>query len=53
MVVSPDYLAEAITRGLDIGQPNTGEELAQFVAGKLTSFPPQTIAEYRRFVEHQ
>jgi tripartite-type tricarboxylate transporter receptor subunit TctC len=53
MVVSPDYLAEAIKRGLDIGQPNTGEELAQFVAGKLTSFPPQTIAEYRRFVEHQ
>jgi ABC-type amino acid transport substrate-binding protein len=51
MVVSPDYLAEAIKRSLDIGQPNTGEELAQFVAGKLTSFPPETIAEYRRFVD--
>ena len=53
MVASPDYVTEAIKRGLDLGQPNTGEELAQFVATKLTSFPRETIEEYRRFVEHQ
>jgi tripartite-type tricarboxylate transporter receptor subunit TctC len=53
MVASQDYLDEAIKRGLDIGQPNTGEELYQFVASKLTSFPPETIEEYRRFVEHR
>jgi hypothetical protein len=52
MVASPDYVAEAVKRGLDIGDPNTGEELAQF-AVKLTAFPPETVAEYRRFVEHQ
>jgi ABC-type amino acid transport substrate-binding protein len=53
MVASQDYLDEAVKRGLDIGQPNTGEELSQFVATKLTSFPPETIEEYRRFVEHR
>jgi tripartite-type tricarboxylate transporter receptor subunit TctC len=53
MVASPDYLDEAVKRGLDIGQPNTGEELAQFVVTKLVSFPPETIEEYRRFVEHR
>jgi hypothetical protein len=53
MVASQDYLDEAIKRNLDMGQPNTGEELAQFVATKLASFPPETIEEYRRFVEHR
>ena len=53
MVASREYLDEAIKRDLDIGQPNTGEELAQFVATKLASFSPETIAEYRRYVEHQ
>jgi len=53
MVASKDYLDEAGRRGLDIGQPSTGEELARFVATKLTSFPAETIEEYRRYVERQ
>jgi hypothetical protein len=53
MVASTDYQVEAMKRGLDMGQPNTGEELAQFVATKLAAFPPETIAEYRRYVERQ
>jgi hypothetical protein len=53
MVASKDYLDEAVKRGLDIGQPNSGEELARYVATELTSFPPATVEEYRRFVEHQ
>lgn len=52
MVGSREYQAEAVKRGLDIGQPNSGEALAQFAAG-LTSFPLDTIDEYRRYVEHQ
>jgi tripartite-type tricarboxylate transporter receptor subunit TctC len=52
MVASPDYVTEAMKRGLDIGQPNTGEELAQFVATKLAAFPAETIAEYRSYVQH-
>ena len=53
MVASNDYQVEAMKRGLDIGQPNTGEELAQFVATKLAAFPAETIEEYRRYVDRQ
>jgi tripartite-type tricarboxylate transporter receptor subunit TctC len=53
MVASADYQIEAMKRGLDIGEPNTGEELARFVATKLAAFSPETIAEYRRYVERQ
>jgi tripartite-type tricarboxylate transporter receptor subunit TctC len=53
MVASNDYQVEAMKRGLDIGQPNTGEALAQFVATKLAAFPAETIEEYRRYVDRQ
>jgi tripartite-type tricarboxylate transporter receptor subunit TctC len=53
MIASNDYQDEAMKRGLDLGQPNTGEELAQFVATKLAAFPPETIEEYRRYVDRQ
>jgi tripartite-type tricarboxylate transporter receptor subunit TctC len=53
MVASADYQVEAMKRGLDMGQPNTGEELAQFVATRLAAFPAETIEEYRRYVERQ
>ena len=53
MVANADYQVEAMKRGLDMGQPNTGEELAAFVATKLASFPAETIEEYRRYVERQ
>jgi len=51
MVASKEYLDEAVKRGLDIGQPNTGEELTQ-AAAKLTAFPAETVEEYRRYVVH-
>jgi ABC-type amino acid transport substrate-binding protein len=53
MVASKEYLDEAIKRGLDIGRPNSGEDLARYVATQLTAFPPATVEEYRRYVEHQ
>jgi tripartite-type tricarboxylate transporter receptor subunit TctC len=53
MVANPDYQVEAMKRGLDMGQPNSGEELADFVATKLAAFPDETIEEYRRFVDHK
>jgi hypothetical protein len=53
MIASKDYLDEAGKQGLDIGRPSTGEELAQFVATKLASFPAETIEEYRRTVAHE
>jgi hypothetical protein len=53
MVANPDYQVEAMKRGLDMGQPNSGEELADFVTTKLAAFPDETIEEYRRFVDHK
>jgi tripartite-type tricarboxylate transporter receptor subunit TctC len=51
MVASREYQEEAARRGLDVGKPNTGEELAEYVASKLVSFPAETIKEYREYVE--
>jgi tripartite-type tricarboxylate transporter receptor subunit TctC len=53
MVASKDYQDDASKRGFDIGTPNTGEELSAYVAGKLSSFPAETIKEYRDYVERQ
>jgi len=40
-------------RGFDIGKPNTGEEIAAYVADKLMGSPADTIREYRSYVERQ
>jgi len=53
MVASPDYLAEAVKRGFDVGRPNTGEDIAAYVAGTLMAFPAETIREYRSYVDKQ
>ena len=53
MVASRDYLDEAARRGFDVGRPNTGEEIAAYVSDKLMTFPPETIREYRSYVERQ
>jgi len=53
MVASKEYLGEAVKRGFDVGRPNTGEEIADYVSGKLTAFPADTIQEYRSYVERQ
>jgi tripartite-type tricarboxylate transporter receptor subunit TctC len=52
MVASKDYLDEAGKRGFDIGRPLGGEELTDYVE-KLSSFAPETIREYREYVERQ
>ena len=53
MVASSEYIDEAIKRGFDIGKPNTGEEIAGYVADKLMASPADTIREYRSYVERQ
>ena len=53
MVASREYIDEATKRAIDVGRPNTGEELAEYVSKNLTAFPPETIREYRDYVERQ
>jgi tripartite-type tricarboxylate transporter receptor subunit TctC len=51
MVATKEYQDEAIKRGFDIGRPNTGEEIADYVANTLLKFPAETIAEYQSYVK--
>jgi tripartite-type tricarboxylate transporter receptor subunit TctC len=53
MVASREYQDEAVKRGLDLGRPNTGEEIAAYVTNTLMSFPAETVREYRGYVEKQ
>jgi len=53
MVASREYVVEAIKRNFDVGRPNTGEEIADYVTNTLMSFPSETIREYRSYVEKQ
>ena len=53
MVASREYLDEAAKRAIDVGRPNTGEELAEYVSKNLSAFPADTVREYREYVERQ
>jgi tripartite-type tricarboxylate transporter receptor subunit TctC len=53
MVASREYHDEAVKRGFDVGRPNTGEEIAAYVADTLLNFPAETVREYRSYVEKQ
>ena len=53
MVESREYVEEAIKRNLDVGRPNTGEEITDYVTNTLMAFPAETIREYRSYVEKQ
>jgi tripartite-type tricarboxylate transporter receptor subunit TctC len=53
MATSKEYMEEASKRGFDVGEPNTGEDLADYVSTRLVSFPSDVIREYREIVEHQ
>jgi len=51
MVESHEYVEEAVKRNFDVGRPNSGEEIANYVTNTLMTFPADTIREYRSYVE--
>jgi hypothetical protein len=53
MATSKDYVDEAVKRGFDVGRPNSGEEITDYVSEKLMNFPIDTINEYKSYVERQ
>ena len=53
MATSREYLDEAVKRGFDAGRPNSGEEIAAYVADTLLKVPAETLREYRSYVEKQ
>ena len=46
MVATAEYRDEAMKRGFDVGTPNDGEAITDYVANTLIKFPAETIAEY-------
>ena len=53
MVATSEYRDEATKRGFDVGTPNTGEAIAEYVTDTLMKFPADTVAEYRTYVERR
>ena len=53
MVATSEYRDEAAKRGFDVGTPNTGEAITDYVTNTLRKFPAETIAEYRTYVERR
>jgi tripartite-type tricarboxylate transporter receptor subunit TctC len=53
MVASKDYQNEAIKRSFDVGKPNPGDEIADYVAKNLSNVPAAVIQDYREYVERQ
>jgi tripartite-type tricarboxylate transporter receptor subunit TctC len=53
MVATSEYRDEAVKRGFDVGAPNTGEMITDYVTNTLTQFPAETITEYRTYVERR
>ena len=53
MIATGEYREEAIKRGFDVGAPNTGEAITEYLTSTLTKVPAETIAEYRTYVERR
>ena len=53
MVATSEYQEEAGKRGFDVGTPNSGDAIADYVTNTLMKFPAETIAEYRTYVERR
>jgi hypothetical protein len=48
-VTSPAYIAQATKRGFDVGHPNLGNELGEYLKASLSAVPPDVIAEFRQY----
>ena len=53
MIATGEYRDEATKRGFDVGAPNDGAAITEYVTNTLTKFPAETIAEYRGYVERR
>ena len=53
MIATSEYRDEATKRGFDVGAPNYGEAITEYVTNTLTKVPADTIAEYRSYVERR
>jgi len=48
-VSSKEYVAEAGKRGFEVGRPNRGEEIADYIAKNLSNIPADVSEEFRSY----
>jgi tripartite-type tricarboxylate transporter receptor subunit TctC len=48
-VSSQEYIAEATKRGFEVGRPNRGEEIADYIAKTLSNVPADVAEEFRSY----
>jgi hypothetical protein len=50
-VSSKDYKEQASKRGFEVGAPNSGEEIADYIAKNLSNVPADVIGEFRSYAQ--
>jgi tripartite-type tricarboxylate transporter receptor subunit TctC len=50
-VSSRDYKEQASKRGFEVGAPNSGEEIADYIAKNLSNVPADVIGEFRSYAQ--
>jgi tripartite-type tricarboxylate transporter receptor subunit TctC len=50
-VASKDYKEQASKRGFEVGAPNSGEEIADYIAKNLSNVPADVIGEFRSYAQ--
>jgi tripartite-type tricarboxylate transporter receptor subunit TctC len=50
-VSGAEYKEQAAKRGFEVGQPNSGEDIADFIAKNLSNVPADVIAEFRSYAQ--
>jgi hypothetical protein len=48
-VSSKEYVAEAGKRGFEVGRPNRGEDIADYIARNLSNIPADVSEEFRSY----
>jgi tripartite-type tricarboxylate transporter receptor subunit TctC len=50
-ISSKDYQEQAAKRGFEVGKPNPGAEIADYIANNLSNVPPEVIGEFRSYMQ--
>jgi tripartite-type tricarboxylate transporter receptor subunit TctC len=50
-VSSKDYKEQASKRGFEVGAPNSGEEIAEYIAKNLSNVPADVTGEFRSYAQ--
>jgi tripartite-type tricarboxylate transporter receptor subunit TctC len=50
-ITSREYQEQAAKRGFEVGKPNSGQEIADYIASNLSTVSPEVIHEFRTYMQ--